>query len=363
MSAAAPPTADEIKSAQMATASAIVEHAAQRKRQLTSSSNFFIEHERAKDTYDYVYFCALSNSALRVMLLALSRLSPNVARQYAHLYMRHAQGVDLQTYSPWCSNEILNALVHPPCAPSLRAQRVHIMDSVVVQLLKMHRAEEGAAAFAKRLCIYDEKADLALNSGTYAATHFSPHSAYNCIVVPLHSETRSHWSLVVFFRSSATLKWRAYHYDSLSPCCKTVACSFVWRLATELLTVDNRVEFDMEAYETCTTEVRVPKQDDGWTCGYRVAFLVRMLYEARCDLYDFHELIASHGEQRLSRDSIARSLAEATQTVSSWRYLIGVSSACDNIINYEVSALLNMASTEEERKKIKKRLYDNDRDY
>lgn len=283
-----------------------------------------------------------------VLLAAIASLSERVARTYTHLYMRHAQGVDFDRVRLWCNNEIIMALVHPLCNGGAAPSNVLVIDSVVAQLLKMHRAQEGARDFAKRMHLYDAAAE---DTEARVATHFSSTSKYTAIVVPLHSETKAHWSLLVFARVGIGARWRAYHYDSLMPACHAVANSFVRRLASEMLTVDEEVHFE-NASTTHVTEISVPRQSDGWTCGYRVArALSLLLYACNGDVQRFHRLLETQ-PHLLDAASIARMLGAAAEVVSMWRSLICTAAACDNVINYEASALVNAARDKEQKRHI-----------
>jgi len=280
--------------------------------------------------------------------------------------MRHGQGVDFNIIDTWCNNELLMALAHPLCNERLTMpSRVFIMDSTVAQILKMHRADENAAGFAKRMHLYDAHADNEFNSPAFSATHFSPNSKYDTILVPLHSEMKAHWSLLIYRREGGSheASWRAYHYDSLAPRSKSAARSFVRRLATEMLTVDDRVSIVCTDAHTFHTEVDVPQQDDGWTCGYRVAAALRVfLYVARGDVHEFNALLtrAADRERYFSRNALARMVASSVEVISKWRYLIATSNACNNIINYERSALLNQVESEEKRRELNRALLQNE---
>ena len=97
------------------------------------------------------------------------------------------------------------------------------------------------------------------------------------IMVPLHSHTHVHWSLLVYYRiRRGAAGWMAVHYDTANNLHRSVARVFHARLTA---LVHEHVDKTVILSRDVHMSDRMYSQREGWSCGYRAAAMA--LFVAR----------------------------------------------------------------------------------
>jgi hypothetical protein len=305
---------------------------------------FSSDDARAQKDMNEIYFCAGNRDSLSAALHALYQFDDTTAKRFAHLYQRFPITMhEITESSVWCTDAFISAALHSYCSDidsTLAGHTVRYLRTTIVQasvFVFNEDAEANPRNFLLRLGIEDR------DFGDPMMTVFNAQSRVRAVVLPLHSEKTSHWSMLVFYRlRMRSPHWFAMHYDTLSPLHENVSRDFVRKFCASVrrLEPDFRLvrplegtEVDIDGEQLLVTEFRrTPRQHSGWECGYKTIMMSLAVALSNGNVIETNALIQS--DRYTCNVACARYIARTLEKLAGYMFQLSVRRRCRNLFDF-----------------------------
>jgi hypothetical protein len=306
---------------------------------------FSLDDARAqKDVYE-IYFCVGNRDSLCAALYALYQFDDTTAKRFAHLYQRFPISMQEITESNvWCTDAFISAALHSYCSDidsTLAGHTVRYLRTTIVQASVFVFNDDAATNprnFLLRLGIEDR------DFGDPAMTVFNEQSRVRAVVLPLHSEETSHWSMLVFYRlRMRSPHWFAMHYDTLSPLHEDVSRDFVRKFCARVRQLEpnfrlvrplegTEVDADADSDRLVTEFRRTPRQHSGWECGYKTIMMSLAVALSNGNVIETNALIQS--DRYTCNVACARYIARTLEKLAGYAFQLSVRRRCRNLFDF-----------------------------